>query len=434
MPPDDPNNNNATQGMSAETLEAIHASSSANPGLTTFGLGSPTITQPDNISLSGIFTRVKSVAQGVKYAVRDAVVVGGGAPILSALNKRNLSSLKVNGRSGQSEGRQLGRVGSTVSNIQPSIQDSELIGPFDLPPTPTANSKAQAKAMIPPENDGNYDPGRSIYDERNAVEEESTDSDDGLVLLNPRTKRRRDSFEGRSRTTSRNPQLLFNVPPPESDEEEDPPVPPVFANSAARTDFGTNGEMPSDVEPVGRVMQSGHDGSPPRKRRKRPRVVTRSSETHLLPGFSAYQESDGESSPTGTTGTSAGAATTVGDPPSEDPSSSSASKNVEQKPEPKPVTTTTSALSFAKWFRGDKRTEQNENYAVNRSNGVGVSSGGFGSNTEAVAAALRQIRNGNLSKDFWMKDENCKECFHCLSNFTTFRRRHHCREFSRALF
>ncbi|KAN0078565.1 hypothetical protein V8E54_005078 [Elaphomyces granulatus] len=32
-----------------------------------------------------------------------------------------------------------------------------------------------------------------------------------------------------------------------------------------------------------------------------------------------------------------------------------------------------------------------------------------------------------LSKDFWMRDENAKDCFHCEEPFTTFRRKHHCR-------
>lgn len=32
-----------------------------------------------------------------------------------------------------------------------------------------------------------------------------------------------------------------------------------------------------------------------------------------------------------------------------------------------------------------------------------------------------------LSKDYWMDDENCKECYDCKSVFTTWRRKHHCR-------
>lgn len=37
-----------------------------------------------------------------------------------------------------------------------------------------------------------------------------------------------------------------------------------------------------------------------------------------------------------------------------------------------------------------------------------------------------QIRNRILSKDFWMKDENARDCFYCGDAFSTFRRKHHC--------
>ncbi|KAF3918258.1 hypothetical protein ABW21_db0201418 [Orbilia brochopaga] len=49
-------------------------------------------------------------------------------------------------------------------------------------------------------------------------------------------------------------------------------------------------------------------------------------------------------------------------------------------------------------------------------------------NEAKVGAALMRLRQGKgLSRDFWMKDENCKECFICQRPFTTFRRKHHCR-------
>ncbi|KAJ6021771.1 hypothetical protein N7540_007275 [Penicillium herquei] len=40
---------------------------------------------------------------------------------------------------------------------------------------------------------------------------------------------------------------------------------------------------------------------------------------------------------------------------------------------------------------------------------------------------LSQLGSKLLSKDFWMRDENAKDCFHCAQPFTTFRRKHHCR-------
>ncbi|KAI0425252.1 hypothetical protein F5Y09DRAFT_322246 [Xylaria sp. FL1042] len=46
---------------------------------------------------------------------------------------------------------------------------------------------------------------------------------------------------------------------------------------------------------------------------------------------------------------------------------------------------------------------------------------------EIVSAKLESMRKQVLSKQFWMADETCKECFLCGSPFTAFRRKHHCR-------
>ncbi|KAI1296226.1 hypothetical protein F5Y03DRAFT_370813 [Xylaria venustula] len=46
---------------------------------------------------------------------------------------------------------------------------------------------------------------------------------------------------------------------------------------------------------------------------------------------------------------------------------------------------------------------------------------------EIVNAKLESMRKQVLSKQFWMADETCKECFLCGSPFTAFRRKHHCR-------
>ncbi|KAL4784555.1 hypothetical protein BJX76DRAFT_326906 [Aspergillus varians] len=40
---------------------------------------------------------------------------------------------------------------------------------------------------------------------------------------------------------------------------------------------------------------------------------------------------------------------------------------------------------------------------------------------------MTQLRSRLLSKDYWMRDENAKDCFHCGEPFSTFRRKHHCR-------
>ncbi|KAK0104208.1 1-phosphatidylinositol-3-phosphate 5-kinase [Cadophora gregata f. sp. sojae] len=46
---------------------------------------------------------------------------------------------------------------------------------------------------------------------------------------------------------------------------------------------------------------------------------------------------------------------------------------------------------------------------------------------EAVNTKLEQMRKQVLSKEFWMADEICKECFLCGDAFSAFRRKHHCR-------
>ncbi|KAL2023649.1 hypothetical protein VTK56DRAFT_1806 [Thermocarpiscus australiensis] len=46
---------------------------------------------------------------------------------------------------------------------------------------------------------------------------------------------------------------------------------------------------------------------------------------------------------------------------------------------------------------------------------------------EVVNARLERMRKQVLSKEFWMADETCKECFLCGTPFSAFRRKHHCR-------
>ncbi|RYP19448.1 hypothetical protein DL765_003349 [Monosporascus sp. GIB2] len=46
---------------------------------------------------------------------------------------------------------------------------------------------------------------------------------------------------------------------------------------------------------------------------------------------------------------------------------------------------------------------------------------------EMVSAKLESMRKQVLSKEFWMADETCNECFECGVPFSAFRRKHHCR-------
>lgn len=43
-------------------------------------------------------------------------------------------------------------------------------------------------------------------------------------------------------------------------------------------------------------------------------------------------------------------------------------------------------------------------------------------------STLAQMKRRVLGKEFWMRDENAKDCFYCGEVFSTFRRKHHCRK------
>ncbi|WVQ72779.1 hypothetical protein IAR50_002339 [Cryptococcus sp. DSM 104548] len=44
-----------------------------------------------------------------------------------------------------------------------------------------------------------------------------------------------------------------------------------------------------------------------------------------------------------------------------------------------------------------------------------------------MSRIIRRMKGEGLSKQYWMADEHCKECYDCKSLFTAWRRKHHCR-------
>ncbi|RMZ80466.1 hypothetical protein DV737_g3031, partial [Chaetothyriales sp. CBS 132003] len=46
---------------------------------------------------------------------------------------------------------------------------------------------------------------------------------------------------------------------------------------------------------------------------------------------------------------------------------------------------------------------------------------------EHMHRPINKLRSKLLNKEFWMRDENARDCFRCGEPFTTFRRKHHCR-------
>lgn len=52
------------------------------------------------------------------------------------------------------------------------------------------------------------------------------------------------------------------------------------------------------------------------------------------------------------------------------------------------------------------------------------------SNTNSLSRVLNRLRKSeqiDSNKEFWIPDEQCKECNNCKSPFNLFRRKHHCR-------
>ena len=47
--------------------------------------------------------------------------------------------------------------------------------------------------------------------------------------------------------------------------------------------------------------------------------------------------------------------------------------------------------------------------------------------SRALKPIPSKLKSKLLSREFWMRDENAKDCFHCGEPFSTFRRKHHCR-------
>ncbi|KAJ9151812.1 1-phosphatidylinositol-3-phosphate 5-kinase FAB1 [Pleurostoma richardsiae] len=90
--------------------------------------------------------------------------------------------------------------------------------------------------------------------------------------------------------------------------------------------------------------------------------------------------------------------------------------------EPSPISTSAHNSVYHESFKQNVRPEQLRSGAM-RIPGTTTDEGA----TDTVSARLEIMRKQVLSKDFWMADETCKECFLCGSPFSAFRRKHHCR-------
>ncbi|KAI7197740.1 hypothetical protein KC363_g241 [Hortaea werneckii] len=87
-------------------------------------------------------------------------------------------------------------------------------------------------------------------------------------------------------------------------------------------------------------------------------------------------------------------------------SSSSTTQNVQKKPALEPSPNINSGLQRA---RADSKPPPSSPGALKS------------------AHVPTHLKRRVLSKEFWMRDENAKDCFYCGQTFSTFRRKHHCR-------
>ncbi|KAF3357529.1 hypothetical protein VdG1_03317 [Verticillium dahliae VDG1] len=90
--------------------------------------------------------------------------------------------------------------------------------------------------------------------------------------------------------------------------------------------------------------------------------------------------------------------------------------------EPSPVSTSAHTPIYHESFAHESRPQQMRSGAM-RIPGTTRNEGA----PEEVNTKLGLMRKQILSKEFWMADETCKECYSCQQPFSAFRRKHHCR-------
>ncbi|KAH6634241.1 hypothetical protein B0J18DRAFT_415614 [Chaetomium sp. MPI-SDFR-AT-0129] len=102
--------------------------------------------------------------------------------------------------------------------------------------------------------------------------------------------------------------------------------------------------------------------------------------------------------------------------------SHSRSSSLEPGAAPSPISTSAHSSVYHDSFTHNERPQMLQS-GIMRIPGTTTNEGA----PDVVNARLERMKKQVLSKEFWMADETCKECFLCGTPFTAFRRKHHCR-------
>jgi len=364
-----------------------------------------------------------AVAQVTVFRDGSEAIYDGGGSVGASRNSSisNLQNLGSNSNNMITGGSGNSTVGALVGAVESVISPTTRFGSGA-----SGNATQALGGGVNLSRSGDFIDADEYFDDSASDETLSESSDDDVVLLHSKlpagAARGRPPQEGRDRNT-RGPNLK--------------PKPRALTASAARRESGT--EMPSATSnpatsPDSNMLMSSDCHPPicvtspsmpvkadsnlpqlsalnlqskaPSRANLKPPSMARdgrkdahnrkkrsSDQSLLLPGFkiTGDRSSDADSSPAGTS-----------------------MAGTDQKGE------ATSSV-YRKGAFSDTSSGKMVNY---------VNAGGVKGSTEAVSQALRQLRMGNLTRDFWMKDEVCKDCFLCGATFSAWRRKHHCRKSS----
>jgi len=474
------------------TLEQIHASNSAATGLTSFYLGSPPPAAPTPLTFNKLFSKVKSYTTGIKDAVREAVVVGPPGRSRSGTNdsRESFENFSVGGTSNRASPTTSnfqfrsrynpnrlsnasimtkGSSGSADGAVPSALRKVNILspGPKSTPSPSLAQVTVFRDGMENSSGEGNSNGvvGKAVngagsiatvpslplpvseqmtFNKRFSVLQDQlqgsdnsakpgvdgTIEEDGLA----------DNFENATYINSGVGGRVGNPNPsaedmvldmsqsntqnkrPNQSQQSASPSPGTQVARSTNTSLPSPGQSHTLMNSSKR--KSSMDAlSSNKSMRKRPKSVKRTSES-LLPGFTYNSESDTEDDDEDNTSSPADTSSVGGKTSMQ----RNGAKNRANRSTPSLIPGVGGVRALAGWFGVGGSISENQ--SSDRSMSGGATAPSSGGNIEAVGLALQQLRKGTLTKEFWMKDENCKDCFLCGKTFNAFRRKHHCRKFS----